>query len=61
MTLTPNKKIKKEATGGGSGGGNGEWNSEKKAIMMDTIIAAGYKATDLDSLAAKVSRWLIFF
>jgi hypothetical protein len=59
-TPSPNKKIKKEATGGGSGGGSGEWDSEKKAIMMDTIIAAGYRATDLDSLADKVSRRLIF-
>jgi hypothetical protein len=56
----PNKKIKKGATGGRSEGGNGEWDSEKKAIMMDTIIAAGYRATDLDSLADKVSRRLIF-
>jgi hypothetical protein len=62
-TSTPNKKSKKEAdvavSGGGSGGGNGEWDSEKKAVMMDTIIAAGYKATDLDALADKVSRRLI--
>jgi len=49
-----NKKMKKEAISVGSGGGNGEWDSEKKAAMMDTIIAAGYRATDLDSLAVKV-------
>jgi hypothetical protein len=59
-TPTPNKKIKKEATGGGSGGGNGEWDSQKKAIMMDIIIAAGYRATDLDSLAAKVCHLPVF-
>ena len=40
--------------------GNGEWDPEKKAVMMDTIIAAGYKATNLDSLADKVRRRLIF-
>lgn len=45
---------------GGGGGGSGEWNSEKKALMMDTIIAAGYKATNLDALADKVSHRLIF-
>jgi len=49
-----NKKMKKEAISVGSGGGNGEWDSEKKAAMMDTIIAVGYRATDLDSLAVKV-------
>jgi hypothetical protein len=59
-TPTPNKKTKKEATGGGSGGDNGEWDSEKKAMMMDTIIAAGYRATDLDSLAAKVCYLPVF-
>jgi len=55
-TATPNKKIKKEATSESSGGGNGEWDSEKKAIMMDNIFAAGYKATDLDS---KLPRFVI--
>jgi hypothetical protein len=59
-TPSPNKKIKKEATGEGIGAGNGEWDSEKKAIMTDTIIAAGYKATDLDSLAAKVCHLPVF-
>jgi endonuclease V-like protein UPF0215 family len=32
----------------------------EKAIMMDTIIAAGYRATDLDSLAAKVCHLPVF-
>ena len=59
-TATPNKKIRKEATGGGSGGGNGEWDSEKMGIMMDTMIASGYRATDLDSLAAKVCHLPVF-
>ena len=38
-----------------SGAVAGEWNGEKKAMMMETIIAAGFKATDLDSLADKVN------
>ena len=59
-TLSSNKKIKEEAIGGGSGVGNGEWDPEKKAAMMDTIIAGGYKATDLDSLADKASCRSIF-
>ena len=35
--------------------GNGEWTPEKKALLMDEIIAAGYKALNLEELAGRVS------
>lgn len=60
-TPTPRKRVQEEANGpssgggSGSGSGNGEWDSEKRGLMMDIIIAAGYKATDLESLANQVS------
>jgi hypothetical protein len=34
---------------------NGEWDKEKRAAFMDLIIAAGYKAVNLDEVAASVS------
>lgn len=33
---------------------NGTWTPEKRKVFVDEIFAAGYKATDLDSLAAKL-------
>jgi hypothetical protein len=33
----------------------GEWTPDKRAEFMDTIIANGYKATNLDVLGVKVS------
>jgi hypothetical protein len=34
---------------------NGEWDPEKRAVFMDLIIAAGYKAINLDEVASTVS------
>jgi len=34
---------------------NGEWDKEKRAVFMDLIIAAGYKAVNLDEVSASVS------
>lgn len=34
----------------------GEWTPAKRAEFIDTIIANGYKATNLDELSGKVSR-----
>lgn len=34
---------------------NGEWDKEKRAMFMDLIIAAGYKAVNLDEVSASVS------
>jgi len=39
---------------------NGEWDKEKRAVFMDLIIAAGYKAVNLDEVAAKVSSPYIY-
>jgi hypothetical protein len=60
-TSNPNKKKKEshEKESKETGAGAGEWNGEKKALMMETIIAAGFKATDLETLAEKVSVLLI--
>lgn len=54
QTPTSHTKIKKDPIVSGVSE-NGEWTAEKKAMMMDTIIAAGYKSTDLDALAGQVS------
>jgi len=35
---------------------NGTWTAEKKGMFMDEVIAAGYRAVDLVSLAEKVRR-----
>lgn len=39
---------------------NGEWDQEKRAVFMDLIIAAGYKAVNLDEVAASVSPPYIY-
>lgn len=39
---------------------NGEWDKEKRAVFMDLIIAAGYKAVNLDEVAASVSPRYIY-
>jgi hypothetical protein len=44
-------KIKKEQ----SNPENGEWDQENRAIFMDMIIAAGYKAINLDDVANTVN------
>lgn len=52
-SASPSKKAKKESKG--SGQVNGGWTPEKKAMFMDTIIANGYKSTNLEELSVKVS------
>ncbi|WVF70742.1 hypothetical protein IAT40_005536 [Kwoniella sp. CBS 6097] len=49
-------KIEPQGTNATSspGGSKGTWDGEKKALFMDEIIAAGYKAADLDQLAARI-------
>lgn len=57
-TPTPRKKVKKESSddsGSGGGGGNGEWTPEKKGVLIDRVIAAGYKVLDIGGLAKEVS------
>ena len=34
---------------------NGDWDPEKRAVFMDLVIAAGYKAINLDEVATTVS------
>jgi len=51
------KKPKKE---GEKQVANGEWTEEKRAVFMDMVIAAGYKALDLDEVAITVSLVLVF-
>lgn len=34
---------------------NGTWDPEKRELFMDRVIATGYKAIDMESLAAEVS------
>jgi hypothetical protein len=48
-------QIDLKKPGGGNGNGNGVWTSEKKGIFLEEVIAAGYRAVDLVSLAEKVS------
>jgi len=36
---------------------NGEWDPEKRAVFIDMIIAAGYKAINLDQVATTVSSY----
>lgn len=47
------KKVKSGMTGGGNA--NGNWDGHKRAMLMEEVIAAGYKALDLEALASKVS------
>ena len=59
-TPTPRKKVKKESgddsgSGSGGGGSNGEWTPEKKGVLIDRVIAAGYKVLDIGGLAKEVS------
>ncbi|OCF38789.1 hypothetical protein I317_07418 [Kwoniella heveanensis CBS 569] len=54
---SPKKKVKKEETTATGFDENGTWNAEKRALFMDTIIAAGYMAVDLKELANKASPW----
>jgi hypothetical protein len=51
--ITPSKKIKKSPQKVKPE--NGEWDPEKRAAFMDLIIAAGYKAINLDEVAGTVS------
>jgi hypothetical protein len=57
--ITPSKKTKKSPTKPKKETGvkpeNGEWDPEKRAVFMDIIIAAGYKAVNLDEIASTVS------
>ncbi|WVQ97106.1 hypothetical protein IAU59_004216 [Kwoniella sp. CBS 9459] len=47
--------VKINSAGGSSPGkATSPWDGEKKALFMDEIIAVGYKAADLDQLAAKL-------
>jgi hypothetical protein len=50
------KKVKKE---GESQVANGEWTEDKRAVFMDMVIAAGYKALNLDEVAVTVSHVLV--
>ncbi|ORY20959.1 hypothetical protein BCR39DRAFT_502346 [Naematelia encephala] len=34
-------------------GANGDWTAEKRELIMDRIIANGYKATDISELATE--------
>jgi hypothetical protein len=52
-SITPSKKIKKSPQKVKPE--NGEWDPEKRAVFMDLIIAAGYKAINLDEVASTVS------
>lgn len=65
-TPTPRKRTRKDSsdgsTGGsgsgkGGGGGNGEWTPEKKGILIDRVIAAGFKVLDIGELAKEVSSF----
>jgi hypothetical protein len=51
--ITPSKKTKKSPQKVKPE--NGEWDPEKRALFMDLVIAAGYKAINLDELASTVS------
>jgi hypothetical protein len=51
--INPPKKIKKSPQKVKPE--NGEWDPEKRALFMDLIIAAGYKAINLDEVASTVS------
>ena len=54
---TPTKTTAKKAASSKSPKGeNGTWTPEKRKTFVDEIFAVGYKAADLDGLAAKVSR-----
>jgi hypothetical protein len=56
--ITPSKKIKKspqKTSPTKVKPENGEWDPEKRAMFMDLIIAAGYKAVNLDEVASTVS------
>ena len=57
---TPPKKIKKSPQKVSPikiEPGNGEWDPEKRAVFIDMIIAAGYKAINLDEVATTVSSY----
>ena len=58
-TSNPTKKKKASHAKESKESEAGEWNGEKKAIMVETIIAAGFKVTDLDSLADEVCSLLV--
>lgn len=58
-TPSPNKKQKAIHAEKSNESQAGVWNGEKNALMMETIIAAGFKVVDLDSLADKVSFWIM--
>ncbi|WVF70743.1 hypothetical protein IAT40_005537 [Kwoniella sp. CBS 6097] len=54
---SPKKKVKTEGTtslGTAAIEENGNWDAEKRALFMDTIISAGYMAVDLKELAVKL-------
>jgi hypothetical protein len=51
--ITHSKKIKKSPQKVKPE--NGEWDPEKRAVFMDLIIAAGYKAINLDEVVSTVS------
>jgi hypothetical protein len=54
-TPTPRKRVKKESNDdSGNGGSNGEWTPEKKGVLIDRVIAAGYKVLDIGGLAKEV-------
>jgi len=58
LSNTPSKKIKKspqKVSPIRNKPENGEWDPEKRAIFIDLIIAAGYKAINLDEVATTVS------
>ncbi|ORY20960.1 hypothetical protein BCR39DRAFT_474779 [Naematelia encephala] len=46
---TPNKRPKRSQASE-----NGTWTPEKRAMFIDDVLASGYKAIDLDSLATKL-------
>jgi ABC-type sugar transport system substrate-binding protein len=51
--ITPSKETKKSPQKVKPE--NGEWDPEKRATFMDLVIAAGYKAINLDEVASTVS------
>ena len=48
--------TKANASGASPSQANGTWTAEKKATFVDAVFAAGYKALDLEALAAQVSK-----
>ena len=53
-------KTPKTARPGSKAQNNGIWTAGKKAEFMDDVIAAGYKALDLEATATKVNSRLPF-